>query len=156
MTQNIVDKIKESLGDMIVEIKMPAERRVFLTVFVDNLLNTIKILGNDFGFRHLSTITGIDTTKNFEILYHFAISQVSLTIRVIISRENPEIPSICGLIPGAVLYEREIQDLLGITVKNIPDPRPIVLPDDWPSGNYPLRKDWNYEPPEEKIPGEKK
>lgn len=87
MTQNIVDEIKESLGDKIIEIKTPADRRVFLTISADNLLKVIEILGNDFGFRHLSTITGIDTVKNFEILYHFAISQVSLTIRVIISRK---------------------------------------------------------------------
>lgn len=156
MSQHLADKIKESLGEMILEIKVPAERRIFVSVSCDSLLEVIRKIRDGFGFYHLSTISGVDTTKNFEILYHFANSQVSLTVRVIIPKENPEIVSICELIPGAILYEREIQDLLGITVKNIPDPSPLVLPDDWPAGNYPLRKDWNYQMPEEKIPGGKK
>jgi Ni,Fe-hydrogenase III component G len=43
--------------------------------------------------------------------------------------------------------------MFGITVENIPDPRRLVLPDDWPDGQYPLRKDWSFERPEEIIPG---
>jgi NADH:ubiquinone oxidoreductase subunit C len=46
-------------------------------------------------------------------------------------------------------------DMFGMTVDHIPDPRPLVLPDDWPAGNYPLRKDWKFERPEEVIPGGK-
>jgi Ni,Fe-hydrogenase III component G len=45
--------------------------------------------------------------------------------------------------------------MFGIIVENIPDPRPLVLPDDWPAENFPLRKDWKFERPEEKIPGGK-
>ncbi len=156
MSQQLADRINEVLMGMVIEIKVPAERRIFLTVSADNLLDVIRKLRDDFGFYHLSTISGVDTVKNFEILYHFANSQCCITVRVVIHRENPEIISICELIPGAILYEREIQDLLGITVKNIPDPRPLLLPDDWPAGNCPLRKDWSYQAPEEKIPGEKK
>ncbi len=156
MSQNILDKIKELLGEMIDEIKKPAERRIFLSVSVDNLTEAIKKIRDELGFYHLSTISGVDTVNDFEILYHFANNQVVLTLRVKVQKENPEIPSICGLIPGAILYEREIQDILGIRVKNIPDSRPLILPDNWPAGNYPLRKDWQYQVPEEKIPGEKK
>jgi len=156
MSQNILDKIKELLGEMIEEIKTPAERRIFLSVSVDNLTEAIKKIRDELGFYHLSTISGVDTVNDFEILYHFANNQVVLTLRVKVQKENPEIPSICGLIPGAILYEREIQDILGIRVKNIPDSRPLILPDNWPAGNYPLRKDWQYQVPEEKIPGEKK
>ncbi|HOJ26461.1 MAG TPA: NADH-quinone oxidoreductase subunit C, partial [Candidatus Saccharicenans sp.] len=68
---------------------------------------------------------------------------------------QPVLPSICEIIPGAILYERELQDMFGITVQNIPDGRPLLLPDDWPAGNYPLRKDWQYERPPEVIPGGK-
>ena len=41
------------------------------------------------------------------------------------------------MIPGAILYEREIQDMFGIVVEDIPDPRRLLLPDDWPEGQYP-------------------
>ncbi len=154
--QELIERIKTELGDKIVEISSPAERRVFLTVTGENLVDTVKKLRDSFDFYHLSTITGMDTLSSFEILYHLANKLCCLTVRVSIDRNNPEIMTICDVIPGAILYEREIQDLLGIVVKNIPDPRPLVLPDDWEKGNYPLRKDWNYQAPEEKIPGENK
>jgi Ni,Fe-hydrogenase III component G len=44
--------------------------------------------------------------------------------------------------------------MFGIIVENIPDSRSLLLPDGWPQGAYPLRKDWKYERPQEIIPGE--
>ncbi len=39
-------------------------------------------------------------------------------------------------------YEREMQDLFGLVATGHPDPRPLVLYDNWPIGFYPLRKDF--------------
>ncbi|MCM8764106.1 MAG: NADH-quinone oxidoreductase subunit C, partial [Candidatus Omnitrophica bacterium] len=139
-----------------IELSSPSERRIFVSVRPENLIKAIRILKNDFGFYHVSTISGVDKIACFEVLYHLASSWASLTVRTQIDRNNPEIQSICGVIPGAILYEREIQDMFGIKIINIPDPRPLVLPDDWPANNYPLRKDWSFQAPEEKIPGEEK
>ncbi|MGB9006057.1 MAG: NADH-quinone oxidoreductase subunit C, partial [Candidatus Aminicenantales bacterium] len=75
---------------------------------------------------------------------------------VLADQTRPHLPSICSVIPGAVFYERELQDMFGIVVDNIPDPRRLVLPDDWPEQNFPLRKDWKFERPPEVIPGGKK
>ncbi len=43
----------------------------------------------------------------------------------------------------------------GSIVDGIPDPRPLVLPDDWPAGNYPLCKAWKLVRPEEDHPRRK-
>jgi membrane-bound hydrogenase subunit beta len=43
--------------------------------------------------------------------------------------------------PGATFTEREKQEMLGIEVVGIPDPRRLFLPDDFPEGVYPWRKD---------------
>ncbi|MBC7363072.1 MAG: NADH-quinone oxidoreductase subunit C, partial [Candidatus Aminicenantes bacterium] len=134
----------------------PAPRRIFAKVEVNRLREMINWLKLEQGFTHLSTISGVDLGQSFEILYHFANDFTCLTVRTEIPRDNPILPSICSLIPGAVLYERELQDMFGITVQDLPDPRPLLLPDDWPAGNYPLRKDWKYERPAEVIPGGKK
>ncbi|MCM8816916.1 MAG: NADH-quinone oxidoreductase subunit C [Candidatus Omnitrophica bacterium] len=150
----IFEKIRTNLSAQITDISMPSPRRIFVSVAPEKLIETLKILKDDFGFYHLSTISGLDKITGFEVLYHLANSFVSLTVRVQIDRAKPEIISICEVIPGAILYEREIQDMFGIKVINIPDSRPLVLPDDWPEGEYPLRKDWNYQPPAETIPGE--
>jgi Ni,Fe-hydrogenase III component G len=116
-------------------------------------LEPVRFLKDSLGFAHLSTITGLDKNDVFEVLYHFANEYLSLSVRITTPRNEPVIPSICEVIPGAILYERELQDMFGIVVENIPDPRPLVLPDDWEQGVYPLRKDWTFERPEEVIPG---
>jgi Ni,Fe-hydrogenase III component G len=78
-----------------------------------------------------------------------------LTVRTEIPKSAPCVASICPVIPGAVLYERELQEMFGIVVDGIPDGRRLNLPDDWPDGQYPLRKDWKHVRPEEIIPGGK-
>ena len=79
----------------------------------------------------------------------------TVNVRILTPRSDPKIPSVCAVIPGAILYERELQDMFGLVVENIPDPRPLLLADDWPAGQYPLRKDWQFERPAEVIPGGK-
>jgi NADH-quinone oxidoreductase subunit C len=103
----------------------------------------------------VATVSGLDVGESFEIIYHFANPFSQLNLRTQVPKANPHVESICPVIPGAILYERELQDMFGLVVDHIPDPRPLVLPDGWPPGNYPLCKAWKYERPPEKIPGEK-
>ncbi len=154
--QFLIDKARENLQEKVVEITNPVTRRIFLEVRVEDLLTVVSWLKNDLGFTHLATISGVDLGETFEVIYHFANNYCCFNIRVKVPRANPLLPSICELIPGAILYERELQDMFGFIVQNIPDGRPLVLPDDWPAGNYPLRKDWKHERPPDVIPGGEK
>ena len=52
---------------------------------------------------------------------------------------KPVAPTITDVIPGAVLYEREVHDLLGVEFEGHPDLSPLLLPDDWPREVHPLR-----------------
>ena len=151
--QDIVNRTTEILKDKIIEIANPAPRRIFVKVDRAHLVEGLRLLKDNLGFVHLSTITGVDKGEFFEMIYHLANEFVSLSVRTLVPRIEPEVPSVCKVIPGAILYEREIQDMFGVVVKNIPDPRPLLLPDDWPAQQYPLRKDWKFERPPEKIPG---
>ncbi len=67
---------------------------------------------------------------------------VLVTIRTWGMKPNPEIDSVAQLFPGANFIEREMYDLLGIRFRNHPDPRRLILADDWPEGVYPLRRDY--------------
>ena len=53
--------------------------------------------------------------------------------------------SISDVVPAANWAEREIRDLVGIEPVGHPYPKRLVLPDGWPDGVHPLRKDfaWN-------------
>lgn len=151
----IMERITALLGEKVGDITNLSLRRIFCRVEPGNLTAALAVLKNSLGFTYLATISGVDLGENFEIIYHLANEYTNLNVRTRIPRANPHVESICGVIPGAILYERELQDMFGIVVDNIPDPRRLVLPDDWPEGQYPLRKDWTFVRPEEKIPGGK-
>lgn len=154
--QMVIEKAKAGLGEKMLDVINPSPRRIFIKLKVEDLLAAVSWLKTELGITHLSTISGVDLGQTFEVLYHFANNFTCLNLRTEIPRTEPRLPSICELIPGAVLYERELQDMFGIVVEKIPDGRPLLLPDGWPEGNYPLRKDWKYERPPEVIPGGKK
>ena len=151
----IVENLKRDLGEKVLELSNPGVRRIFLGVAPRDLLPAVTLLRDKYDCAYLATISGLDKGDSFELLYHFASPAVNINLRTEIPKSAPSIASICAVIPGAVLYERELQDMFGILVEGLPDPRPLVLPDDWPAGNYPLRKDWKFERPQEVIPGGK-
>lgn len=68
--------------------------------------------------------------------------------------DDPSFEATTPKVPAASWYEREVRDLLGLEPKGHPDPRRLVLPDDWPEGLYPLRKEFKFyeRPPREPKP----
>jgi NADH:ubiquinone oxidoreductase subunit C len=81
---------------------------------------------------------------SFVVLYHFCEGAAILNLRIHPpSFGDAVVPSICGLIPGAALYERELHEMFGIPVEGIPDSAHFLLPEDWPEGVYPLRKSFS-------------
>jgi NADH-quinone oxidoreductase subunit C len=99
----------------------------------------VQLLVEQFGVYHLSTITGQDTGEAIELLYHFWDGQ-GLTLCTSLPRADARIATLVDLIPGAAFYEREVGEMLGVTFEGHPDPRPLLLPDDW-DGGAPLRKE---------------
>jgi Ni,Fe-hydrogenase III component G len=91
----------------------------------------------------LSAITGLDDGETFGIIYHLANDNgIMLNIKTSISKSDPALKTVTGYFPSAEMYEREMADLLGINVKGLTEGNRYPLPDDWPAGEYPLRKDW--------------
>lgn len=101
----------------------------------------------DLTFPHLAVVSGNDLDKNIELIYHFSLyfggrlEEISLNISVELPKSNLTIETICDYIPGALVTEREKQEMLGVKIEGIPDDRRLFLPDDFPEGVYPWRKD---------------
>ena len=111
------------------------------------LITAIKALMAS-GWVYLSAITGLDIPPvegetqegQIELLYHFCSGPSILTLRTRVPYSNPVVASVCSLIPYATLYERELIEMLGVTIQGTPSTDRLLLPDDWPDGVYPLRK----------------
>jgi membrane-bound hydrogenase subunit beta len=151
----IVESLKRDLGDKALDLTNPDVRRIFVKVAPPELVPAVTLLRDKYDCAYLATISGVDKGDTFEFLYHFASPVANINLRTEFPKSEPRIASICAVIPGAVLYERELQEMFGVKVEGIPDPRRLVLPDDWPEGQYPLRKDWKHVRPQEVIPGGK-
>jgi NADH:ubiquinone oxidoreductase subunit C len=140
-------KITERWGTR-ANLSAARERRLFVSVALADVKPVMKWLRDELGFYHLSTITGLDSGANWELLYHLHDGRAELTLRTAFPKAadgaRPHIPTTTDIIPGAILYERELQDMFGFVVDGIPDPRRYVLPEDWPVDVYPLRKDYKY------------
>lgn len=134
----------QKIEDKPIDVRNPRHNRIFFTVPRQHVKKAAKMLVEELHAHHLSTITARDTGSDLILLYHFFIDNVVVTMQTAVPRDDPTVDSIVDVFPGAILYEREFLDLLGIIPKKHPDPRRLVLPDDW-SGGYPLRKDWKAE-----------
>jgi membrane-bound hydrogenase subunit beta len=124
-------------------VTIPRERRITVYSTADRLHDVLRGL-HGAGVTHVTTITCMDKIERgmFELLYHLWWENNLITVRIEIPRAIPVIPTITTIFPGALSYEREIQGMFGIQVENIPDPRRILLSDEFPLGVYPLRKDY--------------
>jgi membrane-bound hydrogenase subunit beta len=138
----IVEKLKDFLKGKLVKVTIPKKRRIFVYIKKDSLKEAMEYFVKDLKFKYLSTITGVDLGEEIEVIYHLSHKgSIMLSARLAVSNKNPNIPTITDLIPGAVLYEREVHDLLGVNFEGHPDLSPLILPEKWPKGVYPLRKE---------------
>lgn len=61
-------------------------------------------------------------------------------LRVQVPAEDPRLPTLFDLFPGAENPEREVFDMFGIGFDGHPDMTRILMPEDWEG--HPLRKDY--------------
>lgn len=147
--QKLTDWITQRLD--VQNVKLARDRRVFAEISASRLVETVQAL-KEAGMVNVGAITGLDLGDRFEIIYHlYNEDGILLNLKVFIPRENPRISSITDIFPGVFFYERELIDLFGIMVEGIPDGRRYPVPDDWPDGEYPLRKDWKGLPADKEV-----
>jgi len=135
------ENIKESLGSRILDWQEKSIRRIYFTVKKEEIVETVKILFKELGLRFV-TASGTDTPQAFEIIYHFSFDKAGefYSVRVLLEdKNNPQVDSIAPLFPGAEWIEREIWEMLGIKFIGHPNLKRLLLADDWPQGDYPLR-----------------
>ena len=143
-TNERLQKASDLLASWAKETNTPEPNRLDVMIAPGDLLPSVQaLLEGPWGF--LSAITGLDlgaAAGELEVLYHFCAGRAVVTLRVRLPRAGASIQSVCGLIPAASLLERELAEMFGITMASADYPAHFFLPEDWPAGAYPLRKDW--------------
>ena len=122
---------------------------LIVKVSAGSLQRVAAYLANDgeLGFNSLMCLTGVDLGEELQVVYHlFSIKHKHrITMKVMVPKEAPKIPTVEGIWPTAGWHEREAFDLIGVEFEGHGDLRRILLPEDWEG--HPLRKD--YESPKD-------
>jgi NADH-quinone oxidoreductase subunit C len=140
----ITEKMKE-FGT----VEQVRKNRIRVKTVPDKIHDAITTSQEVLGFDRLITISTIDNGETFELLYHLIGShRIIISLAIDLPRDKPVTPTTSDLLPPAGIYERQIHDLFGITFTGHPDLKKIILNEDWPGNEYPLRKDWKPNPGE--------
>jgi Ni,Fe-hydrogenase III component G len=144
---DIISKISSSLGDSVLDVKRKSERKVYVRIVPGAVREASRLVFKDLGAR-FQIATGVDTRPGIEVMYHWALDRDGcvVTVRTLLEHDNPVVDSIAELCPAAEWIEREMWELLGIDFNEHPDLRHLLLDDDWPEGDYPLRRNHGVTP----------
>ncbi|MCL1816451.1 MAG: NADH-quinone oxidoreductase subunit C [Clostridiales bacterium] len=98
------------------------------------------------GFNRFHLVIGVDDGE--DLGFNYCISNqdnIILLLKEKAPKSAPQIKSVSDIFPNALWHERELVDLFGAVLEGLPDGPSYPLPDGWPKGNYPMRKEWKVE-----------
>jgi len=144
--ENVQKQLAARFPEVSGAIRIARERRIFADVPETRFTEVLDYARREMGCPILCLILGLDEGERFGIIYVLSSNDGDIvTLKRHVARDNPVIQSVYDRLPNAEIYERELADLFGITVTGLPEGPRYPLPDDWPAGQYPLRKDWKPE-----------
>ena len=96
-------------------------------------------------FAFLAELTAVDMhprEPRFEVVYMLVSLDhgMRLRLKVALDGRDARLRTVSDVWPAANWLEREVWDLFGIVFDGHPDPRRLLMPEDWEG--YPLRKDY--------------
>ncbi len=119
----------------------------------ESLLEALRGLRDQHGYRYYICASATDREKEIEVVHGLRNldSGDELWVKVRLVKPALEIDSAAFVFAGAEWHEREILDLFGVKFRAHPDPRRILMPDEYPGHpllkEFPIDTPWGYRPP---------
>lgn len=144
----LIAGLREAFGSELLQVSERVPGKVHLQVSAPALVPMARHLYRHLGARFIIT-AGIDARAErgcFEVAHIFSLDKDHLFVIVTgtAPADRPSVEAITPEVPAAAWAEREVQDMFGVKMQGHPDPRRLVVSDDWPEALYPLRKDLRY------------
>lgn len=144
--QTHVQAAQERFPGAVVRAEWVCDDQVCMTVALDSAPDVVEYLYYQRG-GWMPVMVGNDERQlngHYALYYVLSMEEEDpcfLMVRVEVPRDTGEFLAVSPKVPAAVWSEREVQDMFGLKALGIIDDRNLVLPDDWPQGIHPLRKD---------------
>jgi NADH-quinone oxidoreductase subunit C len=141
----LAQQLKKRFGDL---ISTPVEFRGETTVQLADsncIAEICRFAKDNLGFDFLVDITSIDNygdDPRWTVVYHLYGygHRCALRLKTNVGEEESELPTVTSVWRTADWHEREVFDMMGITFRDHPDLRRILMWDGYPY--FPLRKDF--------------
>jgi NADH-quinone oxidoreductase subunit C len=136
--------IEAKIGDAFLGSKT-FRAEVTVTVALGAIKDALAHCKEELGFDYLVDLSGVDhlgEDPRYEVVYELYSYEhaCNLRLKTRIDEAEREAPSVVDLWPTANWHEREAYDMFGITFKDHPDMRRILMWEGYPF--HPLRKDF--------------
>ena len=143
----LLASIQERVPGASIEAVPSVDAHATLVASREGLTSMARVLHDDpaLSFDLLADLTVIDfwpREPRFEVVYVLVsiANRLRLRLKVRLAGDDAHLETVTGIWPGANWLEREVWDLFGVAFDGHPDPRRLLMPEDWEG--YPLRKDY--------------
>ena len=98
----------------------------------------------DTAFDFLLCLCVVDYEERLQVVYHLYSTgkKHKMTLKADVPTEDPRVPSVVSVWPGADWYEREGHDLFGVAFDGHPNMTPLLLYEGFEG--YPGRKSYDF------------
>src|SRR5262245_38990956 len=143
----LITALQEAIPGAQFETAPSVDLQTTLYVSRDDVPAVMAALRNreQFAFTFLAELTGADfwpREPRFELIYILVsiAHRQRIRLKVRLQGSDAHVARVSDLWPAANWLEREVWDRFGIAFDGHPDPRRLLMPEDW--DGYPLRKDY--------------
>ena len=145
----VVDALSAAYPDFDAAVTKIVVDRDELTLYVtkEHIRSVARTMRDDpaLRFELLANLSGVDyigSVNRFHVVYNLTSMTYRRQVRLETSAslEDPHVPSVTTVYPGADWQERETYDMFGIIFDGHPALTRILMPDDW--DGFPQRKDY--------------
>ena len=139
----IAHELRDAHPDAILGTEFNRDRAVLLVAPA----HAPDVVGNLMGrgYTFITSVHGVDyypEEPRLGVLYEMLdMREVDrITVKARVSTQDPRMPTVVDLFPGADWPEREIYDMFGVVFEGHPDLRRILMPEDFEG--FPQRRDY--------------
>ena len=143
----LVASLQEAVPGAQIESVPGVDLQTTIYISSDDLLAVASVLRDrpDFAFNFLAELTAVDyhpRAPRYELVYILVsiTNRLRLRMKIRVPAEDPHVATVSAIWTAANWLEREVWDLFGIAFDGHPDPRRLLMPEDWEG--FPLRKDY--------------
>jgi hydrogenase-4 component G len=147
--RNIVQEIEKLFPNEVITTSNIRDTIWQIDIRKECLSTVLGYAHNTLGGNLLTMVTTdrVDTEDDYLIDYvlgWYELGQIIL-FRAKARKGDESFTSITPVVPAADWYEREAKESLGLTPTGHPNPRKLLMADDWPDDVFPMRKSFKFD-----------